>query len=303
MTSEMQLGLRQWAVVAALVAVVLLATPRLWKRIERFDTAADYRVPYQLSNDYWLFDWRLQKAADAKSIVVLGDSVVWGEYVKSTGTLPHFLNRQAGQADRFVNAGVNGLYPLAMEGLVRYYGTSLRNRKVIVVCNLLWLHSPEADMQAKKVENVNHAPLLPQFSPRVPAYRADVNERLGAVVGRNVGFLDWVNHLQDCYFGQQSVLQWTLREDLDSPGRYPNSYKNPLSQITLRVPSGKTTRAGAAREARGIGPGPPTAAGRRRSNGSTWLRRCSGPRFSGPSSSSAAAATTCWWLFRPSTCT
>ena len=117
--SEMLLSLRQWAAVLAIVTLIAVATPRLWKQIERFDIGVDYRIPYQFSNDYWLFDWRLQKIADAKAIVVLGDSVVWGEYVKSDGTLPHFLNQQAGQPDRFANAGVNGLFPLALEGLVR----------------------------------------------------------------------------------------------------------------------------------------------------------------------------------------
>ena len=235
----MRLSLRQWAAVLAIVTLVVVATPRLWKHVERFDTGADYRIPYQLSNDYWLFDWRLQKIADAKPIVVLGDSVVWGEYVKSDGTLPHFLNQQAGQPDRFVNAGVNGLFPLALEGLVRDYGASLRDRKVIVVCNLLWLSSPKADMQAKKAESINHASLVPQFFPRIPCYRADANERLGAVIGRNVAFLGWVDHLQDAYFHQQSILQWTLDEDPNRPRYYPNAYKNPLAQITLAVPSGQ----------------------------------------------------------------
>ncbi len=238
-TSEMQLSLRQWAIVLAIVALMLVATPSLWKQIERFDTGADYRIPYQLSNDYWLFDWRLQKIADPDPIVVLGDSVVWGEYVKSDGTLPHFLNRQAGQPGRFVNAGVNGLFPLALEGLVRYYGTSLHDRKVIVVCNLLWLSSPEADMQAKKAEIRNHASLVPQFFPRIPSYHADANGRIGAVIERNVGFLGWVDHVQDCYFHQQSILQWTLDEDAERPQFYPNAYKNPLAQITLAVPSGQ----------------------------------------------------------------
>lgn len=238
-TSEMRLNLRQWAIVLAIVTLIIVATPRLWKHVERFETGADYRIPYKLSNDYWLFEWRLQKIVATDSIVVLGDSVVWGEYVKSSGTLPHFLNQQAGQPDRFVNAGVNGLFPLALEGLVRYYGTSLHGRKVIVVCNLLWLSSPKADMQAEKAENINHALLVPQFFPRVPSYQADANERIGAAIGRSVGFLGWVNHLQDCYFQQRSVLQWTLDEDPNRPRHYPNAYKNPLAQITLAAPSGE----------------------------------------------------------------
>lgn len=171
--------------------------------------------------------------------MVLGDSVVWGEYVKSDGTLPHFLNQQAGQPDRFVNAGVNGLFPLALEGLVRDYGTSLHDRKVIVVCNLLWLSSPRADMQAEKAESINHAPLVPQFFPRVPSYHADAAARLSAVIGRHVAFLGWVNHLENAYFHQQSILQWTLDEDPGRPRCYPNAYKDPLAQITLAVPSGE----------------------------------------------------------------
>ena len=156
--------------------------------------------------------------------------------------MPHFLNQQAGQPDRFVNAGVNGLFPLALEGLVRNYGTSLHDRKVIVVCNLLWLSSPKADMQTKKAESINHASLVPQFFPHVPCYQADANERISAVIGRNVGFLGWVNHLQDAYFHQQSILQWTLDEDPNRPRYYPNAYKDPLAQITLGGPLGPGRR-------------------------------------------------------------
>ncbi len=238
-TNEMRLSLRQWMAVTAIVALIAVATPRLWKHVERFETGPDYRIPYRLSDDYWLFDWRLQKTSEAKPIVVLGDSVVWGEYVKSDGTLPHFLSQQAGQPDRFVNAGVNGLFPLALEGLIRYYGASLRDRRVIVVCNLLWLSSPEADMQAEKAQNINHASLVPQFFPRIHSYQADANQRLGAAIERNVSFMGWVDHLQDAYFHQQGILQWTLDEDPSRPGNASNAWKNPLSRITLVVPSGE----------------------------------------------------------------
>jgi hypothetical protein len=46
-----------------------------------------------------------------------------------------------------------------------------------------------------------------------------------------------VNHLQCAYFGQKSILSWTLEDDGGDPPRYPNSYKDPLAQITFRVPS------------------------------------------------------------------
>ena len=132
--NAMRLSARHWLAVVAIVVVVLLATPWLWKKVERFDTGADYRIPYSLSKDYWLYERRLERLTPT-NIAVIGDSVVWGEYVQSDGTLPHFLSEQSGQPGKFVNVGVNGLFPLAFEGLIRDYGAPLRGRKVILHCN------------------------------------------------------------------------------------------------------------------------------------------------------------------------
>jgi len=79
---------------------------------------------------------------------------------------------------------------------------------------------------------------VPQYRPKIPCYRADANERLSAVVQREIPFLQWVGHLQNAYFGQKSILNWTLEDDGQSPPSYPNVYRNPLAQITRVVPSG-----------------------------------------------------------------
>jgi hypothetical protein len=238
MVNEMRLNARQWALALGIIMLVVFLTPRLWKSLERFNTGPDYRIPYDLSKDYWLYQRRMEDRINPHSIVMLGDSVVWGEYVQPDGTWSHFLNQQTGQGDKFVNGGVNGLFPLALEGLVDYYGRSLRNRKIILHFNPLWLSSPKADLRVDKEENFNHARLVPQFFPRIPCYKADANTRLGVLVEREVPFSAWVNHLQDAYFGQKSILNWTLEDDGGDPPRYPNSYKNPLRQITFQVPSG-----------------------------------------------------------------
>jgi hypothetical protein len=235
--NEVRLDSRQWVAAFFIVAVVALLTPRLWELVERFDTGPDYRVPYELSKDYWLYRRRLAQAAQPGKIVVLGDSVVWGEYVLPNGTLSHFLNQHMGQSDRFINGGLNGLFPMAEEGLIQYYSRSLQGRKVILHCNVLWMTSPKADLSTDKEEQFNHARLVPQFYPPIPCYRADANERLSAVVQRNVSFISWAGHLQNAYFGQKSIPSWTLEDDGGSPPNYPNAWKNPLSQITLRVPS------------------------------------------------------------------
>lgn len=235
--NEVRLSARQWGLATAIVALIVVLTPRVWTKIERFDTGRDYRIPYPLSRDYWLYERRLGQVADPQKIVVLGDSVVWGEYVLPGGTLSHFLNEEARQPERFVNGGVNGLFPLALEGLVRYYGGALRDRKILLHCNVLWMSSPKADLSTTKEETFNHQQLVPQFSPRIPCYKASAADRLNNGIGRESEFLAWVDHLQNAYFGGKSILSWTLADDGGDPPRYPNAYRNPLAQITLTVPS------------------------------------------------------------------
>jgi hypothetical protein len=235
--NEVRLNGKLWCIALAIIALALLAMPRIWKWVERFEITADYRVPYSLSRDYWLYERRLEHIKNPDPVVVLGDSVIWGEYVLPDGTLTHFLNAQSGQGERFVNGGVNGLFPLAMEGLIDHYAEALRNRKVILHCNLLWMSSPKADLNVQKEEKFNHSRLVPQFSPRIPCYKANANERLSVVVERNVQFISWVTHLQSAYFNDRSIPAWTLEDDGNDPPAYPNAYRNPLRQITMQVPS------------------------------------------------------------------
>ena len=230
--NEVRLNWKLWVAAIAILAATIFFTPRVWKVVEKFEVGADYRIPYSLSKDYWLYQRRLEQFTNPTNILLIGDSVVWGEYVLPDGTLSHFLNEQT-HSDRFVNAGVNGLYPLAIEGLVGNYA-NLRGRKIILHCNVLWMSSPKADLQDPKPQSINHSRLLPQFAT-IPSYKADANERLSVVVERNVQFMSWVTHLQGAYFNDKSFPAWSLQSDDND--RYPNSYKCPISQITLRVPS------------------------------------------------------------------
>lgn len=233
--NEVRLNAPQWAAVLVIVALAAALTPWVWKKVERFDTGRDYRIPYALSKDYWLYHRRLEQAPPGR-VFVLGDSVIWGEYVSANGTLPHFLNGATGAPDRFVNCGINGLFPLALGGLVEHYAKPLRGQKVILHENVLWMTSPKADLSTEKEEAFNHATLVPQFRPRIPSYRADANDRFSALVERNIPFLGWVSHLQTAYFGGKSILKWTLEEEDGHPPRHPNASRNPFAQITLQVP-------------------------------------------------------------------
>lgn len=236
-TNTIRLNLREWLFVAGLILLLILLTPWLWKHTERFEIGPDYRIPYDLSKDYWLFQRRMERLGNDEKVVLIGDSVVWGEYVLPDGTLSHFLNQEAGTTNRFINGGVNGLFPLALEGLIRNYGGSIRGYKVILHCNLLWMSSPQADLQTQKEQKFNHAELVPQFHPWIPCYKADANTRLSNLIQRNIPFFGWTAHLQIAYFDQKNLMDWTLADDGKLPPGFPNVYKNPLSQITMVVPS------------------------------------------------------------------
>ena len=123
-----------------------------------------------------------------------------------------------------------------MEGLIAHYGAPLRNRKLIVHCNILWMTSPKADLSSDKEEPFNHSRLVPQFSPPIPSYCADANERLSAVVEHHVPMLQWVGHIQNAYYEQKSLPQWTLAEDGNEPPDYPHGWINPLASLFRGIP-------------------------------------------------------------------
>jgi hypothetical protein len=233
--NEVRLDARQWVFALAIALACAIGLPRAWKKVEPFNPGPDYRIPYVLSKDYWLYQRRLKGIDDPTRIPVLGDSVVWGEYVLPDGTLSHFLSAAAGRPDRFVNCGVNGLFPLAMEGLVDDYAGSLRHSKIVVHCNILWLTSPERDLSTDKEASFNHARLVPQFYPRIPCYRADANERISAVLDRHITFFSWVNHLQDAYYREQGLPRWTLEDNGDDPPVFANAWKDPLAPLAAGI--------------------------------------------------------------------
>lgn len=233
--TEMRLTGRQWLAALGILLLIAVATPEVWPYFERFNTPANYRIPYALSKDYWLFERRLRRACENdKTVIVLGDSVVWGEYVRPDGTLSCFLNQAACDARAFANCGVNGMFPLALEGLIDSYGRPLHGRKVILQCNPLWLSSPKADLSTTDEEDFNHARLVPQFGLKIPCYRASANQRISASIERRVEFLQWAAHIETAYFDDQSLTAWTLAQAGDPPAS-PNAWKNPLAQITLTI--------------------------------------------------------------------
>ena len=224
-SNAMRLDIRQWVIVTVILLLIVGLTPMLWKQFEPLNGADDYRIPYSLSNDYWIYDRVSNSATSENKIFVIGDSVIWGEYVSPDQTFSHHLNDLDG-GSRFVNGGANGTHPLALEGLVRDYAAGLTDVMAILHCNLLWMSSPDRDLQVDKELSFNHPRLVPQFFPWIPCYRASIAERMGNVVDNYCSFRGWIHHLRIAYFDGQSIPDWTIEHPLE----------NPLQQITLELP-------------------------------------------------------------------
>ncbi|HZE97860.1 MAG TPA: hypothetical protein VE981_12605 [Planctomycetota bacterium] len=207
---------RQWAGLAFFTVAVYLLAPLAWRRAEKLEAGPDYRIPYELSSDYWLWSRMATQAAATHDTILVGDSVVWGQYVRPGETLSHYLNALEGR-DRYANLGLNGSYPAALAGLVEHYGGAIRGKRVILHCNPLWLSSPKVDLREDEELHFNHLGLIPQFSSRIPGYKEEVSRRIGKVVDRNVPFNGWTNHLQIAYFGGASIPGWTLDHPYESP--------------------------------------------------------------------------------------
>jgi hypothetical protein len=203
-------------------------------------------MPHELSNDYWLFERYAGLAVEEYAAVILGDSVVWGEYVARDETLSYYLNsdptsskrwvqgdKSAKRLKNFANLGIGGAHPLALAGLIEHYGAGIANKKVVLQCNPLWMSSLKTDLQDEKFTDFNHPRLVPQFVPRIPSYaREEISPRLGVLVEQRVAFSKWTNHLQQAYYEQSDIPGWTLK----------HPYDNPLGPLTRPLPAGDQAR-------------------------------------------------------------
>ena len=240
----MRLSPSEWLIVAIIFSAVFYLAPTLWEHVEKFEPASDYRLPYDLSKDYWLYERYCRSACSQYDTLVVGDSVVWGHFVPADNTLSHHLNNLAGRP-RFANLGADGTHPAALEGLLRYYATDISNKNVILHLNPLWMTSPRHDLQIEKEYRFNHPKLVPQFTPTIPCYKASFPTRISTAINRNIPFFNFSSHLNITDFNSMDVPAWTIE----------HPYGNPLSSVTLRLPTfDKFERPnGAARPGRGPG--------------------------------------------------
>ncbi len=224
-SNEVRLSGTEWLWALGICLMVLIGLPPLERAAEEFKPDSDYRVPYRLGYDYYHFQRYSRWAADHYDILMIGDSVLWGDYVTPDNTLTHDLNTLAGR-QQFANLAINGIHPIALAGLIKYYGQDIMVKKVILNFNPLWLSSAGADLQTDKETSINHAKLIPQWSSVIACYNEPLEKRMEITLDRNIPLRQWVNHMQICYFDSLSLPEWSLQ----------HPYQNPLARITFNLP-------------------------------------------------------------------
>jgi len=215
-SNYVRLSAREWVIVIVIVSALFWFGPMVWELAEKFEPGPDYRLPYQLSNDYWLYKRYCRWACSWNKTLVIGDSVIWGHYVPKDNTLSHYLNEIAGRT-QFANLGVDGIHPVALAGLLRYYGQDISDKIVFLHFNPLWLSSSKHDLQSEKEFHFDHPKLAPQFFPNIPCYKASYSTRFSAVIGRIVPFASFPSHLDKTYFDSMDLSTWTLEHPYDVP--------------------------------------------------------------------------------------
>ncbi len=211
-----RLSAYEWLFAGIIALALLWFGPAIWEHIEKFEPEEDYRIPYELSNDYWLYERYCRYARQNYDVLVIGDSVIWGHYVPQNQTLSGHLNELSGER-RFANLGVDGIHPAALLGLLKYYGQDITNKKVIIHFNPLWISSEKHDLTTEKEYIFNHPRLVPQFNPKVLCYKASYQRKISAVVERYVPMLSWISHLQIANLQNMNISTWTLEHPFANP--------------------------------------------------------------------------------------
>ena len=193
-------------------SVLLLAAAVLPFALPLTDTSVftgNYRIPYNMGDDYFLYNRFSKHVESGNSIPVIGDSVIWGHYTDNSHTLPAYLNAIS-RGPKFTNMGLDGIHPAAMNGLIDLYSAGFKNRKIILGINLLWMSSPRHDLTGPVNSEINHKPLLPQLSVDIPSYQPSFEERLSALITRSLPVFAWIDHIRLTRFAGKSFYSWTI---------------------------------------------------------------------------------------------
>jgi lysophospholipase L1-like esterase len=252
--SSNAIRLSNWEIIATtlgIVIIVLFALPWIWYKTENVNTEGQFRISTKHRSNYWIYQHWVEQAVKKYPVLFLGDSVVWGMYVDNNNTIPAKLNKLL-RKDLVANLAVDGLHCIAAKGLLENYAEAIKNKRVILHFNPLWMQSRVTDLSsvpkgkkstlaAENMEDddvndspvcepqINHPRLIPQFSNEITAYNKKLGARMAVLRERYIPFFAMLNHIRLSFFDNEDFNQWIV----DHP------HQNPLSKIALTIDAGE----------------------------------------------------------------
>ena len=221
------LFLHPWELLAVMVVLLALAwgvLPHWHQGKLKINLDENFRLSYQLRDDYLLYRTIVREASTKYDDLFLGDSVIWGMYVRNDSTLPAMINQKLGRKT-CGNIAIDGLHPIAMKTLVKQCVKYIRGKRIFLYFNPLWVTSPDYDLTGEGDTTVNHPRLLPQFDFQLSNYHGTLKERCNAKLEQTLDFYAMLHHLRVCFFDNRDFKTFIARH----PG------ENPLARIHLEV--------------------------------------------------------------------
>ncbi|MCL2154891.1 MAG: hypothetical protein FWH53_04420 [Leptospirales bacterium] len=205
----------KYIIITLIVIITIIAlSAYILPLTTNYNFTKNYRIPHSKNEDYYLYKMYSKHIASDDYIQVIGDSVIWGHYVSEDDTLPAYLNRFS-KDKKFANMGLEGSYPIVMNGLIENFSADLKNKKIIVGFNLLWISSSKHDLSGEPEMNINHKKLLPQIYPKLPSYNPNIEDRLSAIISLSAPFI-LIEHIKMNCFKEKNFYAWTMDNPHDS---------------------------------------------------------------------------------------
>lgn len=220
--SALELTLREWLVVGLLVTALLAAATTVPFRDSAPEIERDYRIPYALSTRYDLYRRFTTLATQQYPTVLVGDSVIWGQCARRQDTLAHHLNELVKQP-RFLNAGLDGMHPVALAELLDYHAPGIANTRVILQFDPLWMMAAGPALSHTRQALFNRPDLIPRLAAHITGPFKEAASLSWSHLTRNASIQEWGERLADA---RLDFLAWSL----DHP------YESPLRAITAALP-------------------------------------------------------------------
>ena len=200
---------------AVILLLVFILFPLCYRSWEKITLPEDFRLPYINRDNYYLYSRCAEQAAAASDCLLIGDSAIWGMYASNTETLSAQLNRMQKKV-RFSNLAIDGLHPVAMKTLMEKFGSSIRDRKVLIYFNPLWVNSAKYDLSSRKKFTVNHPELLPQFG-KIDSYEAALDKKIRILLDRELLFFSQLRHIRNFFYNNSDFKSHLAKTDSLNP--------------------------------------------------------------------------------------